>query len=303
MTDILQKQQLSVSSVHPQPDLSLFRVALPTGVNLHYVFKQAALNQPLQLGTDRIDQAIILIPGYSDSWRSFEEMLKLFAASAVTQPVFALDMRGHGESFSALDAYTQADFADDIAAFMDSLNIGKATVMGHSMGGLIAHKFAVAYPEKVNGLVLIATAATMAGSPLTAELKSVIDGFDDASPAPTDFVEAFQASTFYKGAEPRVLYRYISDSLKLKGRVWKATLNDLDQEDHRDQLRKIAAPVLILWGERDSVFSEAEQIELRDLIPNSELVIVPDAGHALNVERSEEIVEAISEFINEVIRD
>ena len=194
----------------------------------------------------------------------------------------------------------QVDFADDIAAFMDRLKIGKAMVIGHSMGGLIAHQFAVSYPDKVNALVLIATTATMAGSSLVAELKPVIDSFDDDKPAPPDFVEEFQASTFYQ-AVPRVIHRYVSESLRLRGLVWRETLNDLDQEDHRQRLPQIVAPTLILWGEQDTIFNREEQTELRNLIPNSTLVTFHDAGHALNVERTTGVVDAIRAFIAETL--
>ncbi|MEO1353808.1 MAG: alpha/beta hydrolase [Cyanobacteria bacterium J06635_15] len=303
-TNTQQKQQLSMNrtlGLRPQLELSLFRIFLSTGVELHYVYKEKSNTQPITLGTDSIEQAIILLHGYTDSWRSFEEMLKQLPLDNFNQPVFALDMRGHGESSSEPNAYTQVDFADDIAAFMDKLKIGKAVVVGHSMGGLVAHQFAVSYPNKVEALVLIATTATMAGSALIAEIKPIIDSFDPDNPAPTDFVEEFQSSTFYKGAAPRVAHRYVSDSLRLRGLVWQETLNDLGKEDHRDLLPNIIAPTLILWGDQDNVFGEEEQTELRNLIPNSTLVIFHDAGHALNVERVEGVVDAIKVFVDEAL--
>lgn len=102
MQNIQQEQQLPGNSLglYPQRELSSFRASLSTGINLHYVFKEEAIAQPLLLGIDRIEQAIILIHGYSDSWRSFEEMLKLFPLDNFKGSVFALDLRGHGESSS-----------------------------------------------------------------------------------------------------------------------------------------------------------------------------------------------------------
>lgn len=98
-----------------------------------------------------------------------------------------------------------------------------------------------------------------------------------------------------------MIYRYVSESLRLRGRVWKETLNNLDQEDHRAQLSKIVAPTLILWGDQDTVFSEEEQTELRNLIPNSTLMTFHDAGHALNVERAAGVVDAIKAFVNKTL--
>jgi pimeloyl-ACP methyl ester carboxylesterase len=69
-------------------------------------------------------------------------------------------------------------------------------------------------------------------------------------------------------------------------------------EDHTNQLSQIMAPTLIAWGDQDGVFSLSEQQQLNTLIPNSTLVIYPNAGHAVNVEKAEEIVEEIKDFVS-----
>jgi len=270
------------------PDLMSFRVTLSTGIDMHFVAKGPR---------HRKKKAIILLHGYSDSWRSFDEILKLLPIKEFPAPVYAIDMRGHGESSrSEPSSYTQDNFTDDLAAFMDKLKIRKAMIIGHSMGSLIAHKFAIEHPNRVLALVLLGSTTTMANHPVVLELKPIIDSFDDDEPADPEFVIEFQASTFYNPI-PWVTYRYVSESLRLKGIVWKQTLDGLNVEDHSSQLPQITAPTLIVWGDKDGVFSLEEQNELDTLIPDSTLVIYPDAGHAVNVERAEEIVEDIKEFV------
>jgi len=271
------------------PELMSFRVTLSTGINMHFVAKG-----PIQ----KKKNAIIMLHGYSDSWRSFDEILKLLPIEEFPAPVYALDMRGHGESSRSVDnSYTQDNFTADLAAFMDKLKIKKAIIVGHSMGSLIAHKFALEHPNRVMGLVLLGSTTTMANHPVTLELMPFIDAFNDNEPADPEFVIEFQASTFYNPI-PWVTYRYVSESLRLKGLVWKQTLNGLNVEDHTNQLAQITAPTLIIWGDQDGVFSLSEQNQLDTLIQDSTLKIYSNAGHAVNVEKAAEIVEDIKEFVN-----
>ena len=273
------------------PEFISARIQLATGTDMHYVAKKA-------INKIHSRRATILLHGYSDSWRSFEEMLKLLPIEELPDPVFALDMRGHGES-SAPGSYTQDDFIADIAAFMRAFSIREAVLIGHSMGSLIAHKFAIEYPDKVRALILLGSTPTMSNHPVVLELKPIINTFNDDEPADPEFVLEFQASTFYSPVEPWIIYRYVSESLKLRGAVWKQTLDGLNVEDHTNQLSDITAPTLILWGDQDPVFGLEEQLELNALIPNSTLVIYSDTGHAVNVERAKEVVEDIKAFVSE----
>lgn len=266
------------------------RVELSTGVDMHYV----ALPSP-----PRHDRAILLLHGYTDSWRSFTEMLALMPLERFRAPVYALDMRGHGESSAAPDdSYTQDDFSADIAAFMDALRIRKAVLVGHSMGSLIAHKFALDHPEKTLALVLLGSGPTLADHPVIDELEPIISTFPDGDPADPEFVEAFQTSTFFNPVEPWVTFRYVSESLRLRGLVWKETLAGLDAEDHVAQLPLISAPTLILWGDQDGIFSFAEQQILDTLIPDSTLLVYPQTGHAINVEQAAQVVEDVEDFLD-----
>ncbi len=270
-------------------ELMSFRVTLSTGINMHFVAKGRLQKKK---------NAIILLHGYSDSWRSFDEILKLLPIEEFKVPVYAIDMRGHGESSRSVDnSYTQDNFTDDLVAFMDKLKIKKAMIIGHSMGSLIAHKFAIDHPNRVMGLVLLGSTTTMANHPVTLELMPIVNSFNDDEAADPEFVIEFQASTFYNPI-PWVTYRYVSESLRLKGLVWKQTLNGLNVEDHTNQLAQITAPTLIIWGDQDGVFSLSEQNQLDTLIPDSTLKIYPNAGHAVNVEKAAEIIEDIKEFVN-----
>ena len=97
---------------------------------------------------------MILLHGYSDSWFSYS--LVLSALSRDTR-VYALDLRGHGNSERPASGYAMSQLAADVIAFMDAKGIARATVIGHSMGGFVAQQVALAAPRRVSALVLMGT--------------------------------------------------------------------------------------------------------------------------------------------------
>ena len=74
--------------------------------------------------------------------------------------VYALDLRGHGNSDRPKKGYQIRDLAADVLAFMDAKGIVRATIVGHSLGGFIAQQVALAAPRRVSQLVLVGTATT-----------------------------------------------------------------------------------------------------------------------------------------------
>ena len=88
---------------------------------------------------------IVFLHGATDSWRSFERVLPHLPESI---RAFAVTQRGHGDSSRPATGYCPRDFAADLAAFMDALNLKTAIVAGHCMGGLVAQRFALDYPSR-----------------------------------------------------------------------------------------------------------------------------------------------------------
>ena len=125
-------------------------VELPTGVTVKYV-EEGPQNAP----------PLILLHGLTDSSRSWSMTVPHLAES---YHVLVLDQRGHGDSESPQCCYAIPDFAGDVVAFMDTLNIPKATLAGHSMGSFIAEYLAVDSPERVDKLILVGAAASGVGN-------------------------------------------------------------------------------------------------------------------------------------------
>lgn len=256
-------------------------VLLPNGVRLPYVEQG-----------DRTGVPVLFLHGTSDSWRSFENVLPELPgwmhAIAVTQ-------RGHGDADRPAAGYRAKDFADDVAALMDDLGIEKAVVVGHSMGGSIAQRFAIDHPERLLGLVLVGARASWHRHPGVLALGEAAATLSD--PVDPDFVREFQLSTLAQPVSPAYLDVVVAESLKLPARVWRAAFVEcVLPADHSAELGSIEAPTLVVCGERDDIARD-EQDTLVAGIPGASQLIYPNAGHALHWEEPQRFVADLATFV------
>lgn len=242
-------------------------VVLPNGIRIPYVEQGNEDGVPL-----------ILLHGYTDSWRSFEPILPLLPRSI---HAFVPTQRGHGDADRPEAGYAPEDFASDMAAFMDKVGIEAAVLAGHSMGGSIAQRFAVDHPDRTLGLVLMASFATLQGNAGMEEFwASSVSKLVD--PIAYDFVREFQVSTAARSVPAAFLDAVVQESLKVPARIWRAAFDGMLKLDISEDLRKISAPTLILWGDLDSVMPAEEQEALADAIEGSRIVVYPGTGHAVH---------------------
>jgi pimeloyl-ACP methyl ester carboxylesterase len=234
---------------------------------------------------------LVCLHGYSDSWFSFSRLLPLLPP---THRVYALSLRGHGESERPPAGYGIAQLAVDVVAFLDAVGAARATLVGHSLGSLVARQVAATRPERVRRLVLIGTIATPVNEAVLA-LRDAVRDLED--PVPEAFVREFQASTLHLPVPGPFFERVVAESLKLPARVWRAVAEGFCVFDDSGRLGRIAAPTLLLWGEADAYFPRAEQEHVAAAIPGARLVVYPDTGHAPNWERPERVAADLEAFV------
>lgn len=268
----------SAENLAHSPRLSEIRLA--NGVRLHYLEQGDAGGVP-----------VILLHGYTDSWFSFSSTLAGFDAS---YRVFALSQRGHGDSGRPAGTYAMTDFADDVIGFMDAMEIADAVLVGHSMGSFIARQAAHGAPQRVRKLVLIGSATTPRNE-VTLELQREVEALND--PVPVEFAREFQESTIYRPLPEDFMQKVTAESLKLPTRVWRAALKGLMEDNGDTWLSEISVPTLILWGDRDAIFSRAEQEALVQTLPNAVLKVYTETGHALHWEQPQQFVADLKDFI------
>lgn len=285
---VAQSQQRHARRTVAQPPHKIKRLTLPNGITLPYVEQGRAGGTP-----------VLLLHGYTDSWRSFEHVLPHLPASL---HVFALTQRGHGDATRPATGYHPRDFAADVAAFMDAHQLQRAVIVGHSMGSYIAQQFALSYPERTRGLVLAASFVRLRGNPGVQELWDTgVSKLTD--PPDPGFVREFQRSTIAQPLPSGALETYVRESLKVPARVWRAALAGLLETDLSGELSRLQTPTLILWGDRDSFFLRPEQEALAAAIKGARLVIYPGAGHALHWEEPARFAAEVTAFVEKLVEN
>lgn len=273
----------------PDVDGPKCRLRLSTGIELAYV-EVGPADGP----------ALILLHGLTDSARSWSLAMRAMHAARPGLRVIALDQRGHGDSGLPDPArcapapetcFAARDFAADLLAFMDAKGITRATLAGHSMGSFVAQEAALAAPERVERLVLVATAARAAGNavlrdyvlnePVEGSWRKTLEVQGHAFPTaaygltPKDAdpnVEAWLARSWDVDpvADPALVAQIVQDTARVRLGTWIGATRALLATDNRGRLRALRAPTLVLWGRQDAIFSEADQQELRAALAASD---------------------------------
>jgi non-heme chloroperoxidase len=256
-------------------------VTLPSGVQVRYV----------ERGAVDPSRVVILLHGFTDSSYSFQGLMDRLDPAI---QAIAIDQRGHGDSSKPGCCYAPQDFAADVVAFMDARQIKAATIVGHSMGGVIAQLVAIRSPERVSGLVIVGSVPNFA-NPAVDGLLSAVKELSD--PIDRKFAHEFQASTVFKPIDAGELERYVDVSMKVPARVWNDVLTQLVSVDLRADLPTIKARTLILWGDKDGVATRADQATLFREIPNATLKVYEGIGHSIHWEAPERVAADLAVFL------
>lgn len=249
---------------------------------------------------DTCDQmTLLLIHGFPLDSAMWE--MQLQDLSDVVRMI-APDLRGHGRSDNVAGPYSMKLFSEDIAGLLDYLNINSPIVVcGLSMGGYIALDFFRRFPERVAGLILTATRAGADSE----------DGKAGRDQAAAD-VEANGTGTLVEGMLQKIMApaSYEDDELVdfvrdiMEGASDEGVVGALmamrDRPDSTSTLADIDVPTLIIHGVDDRIIPQTEAEAMQNAIPNSRLVIVPDAGHLPNLEQPDIFNDAVIDFIEEL---
>jgi non-heme chloroperoxidase len=255
-------------------------VRLLNGPRLHYA----------ETG-DSEGQAVIFLHGWPDSWFSFSRVLPLLPHEI---RALAVDQRGFGDSDRPSSGYTIPEMAGDVIAFLDALGIERATLVGHSFGSFVARQAAIEQPERVDKLVLIGSGYS-AANPVTREVQSALRDLPD--PIPVEFAREFQASTAHRPLPADFFNRIVSESLKLPPRLWRLAFDGLLGHNDTRLLERIEARTLLLWGDRDALFSRVDQDRLVEALPGARLNVYEETGHCPNWEQPERVAADIAALL------
>ena len=242
---------------------------------------------------DPAARTVVLVHAVGDSGRTFEPLLEHLPGSV---HVIAPTLRGHGDASRPASGYRSADFAADLAAFMDVLRIDAAVVVGASSGGQVALRLALDHPGRLIGLVLL-------GSPLRLGDKPGVQEAWDATfshledPIDPGFVRGFIESIVVRPVPEAVIETLVQESLKAPASVWKATMAALIEDDLSPQIGEVATPTLVVWGDQDAILPRGEQQALAAGIPGARLLVYEGGGHAFYWEDPARVAADLMAFV------
>lgn len=242
---------------------------------------------------------LLLVLGLGANTLSWEP---LPAALAARFRVIAFDNRGAGRSAAPPGPYTTRQLADDAAALLDRLGVGRAHVFGLSLGGMIGQELALARPDLVDRLVLLGTYArprpAVHGPWFAAWVEARERGMDPVHLslllAPWFMTPAFMSQHDRVEA---ALARLRSNPYPAPAHGIAAQAAACMAHDTLDRLAGIAAPTLVLVGAEDVVAPVSCSRELVERIPGARLQVVERGGHVPHWEYPEAVAAALLGFL------
>jgi len=240
---------------------------------------------------DRKGAPVILLHGFTDTSRSWTQLLP----SLSKFHVYVVDQRGHGAAAKPECCYALADFAYDVKLLMDALKIERASIAGHSLGSMIAFEFAATYPDRINKLMLAgATGLTPIshGDWLSTGAMSVSE--------PPDYEEGFLAEWIAvapASVDATFLHFLFQETRETPAQVWRGVARALIDVPVARLAPYVTAPVLIMAGSKDDLFSAEHQAALRAALPQAEYREFAGLSHNLIWEEPDLLGPVLADFL------
>lgn len=252
-----------------------------------------------------LGQPVVLLHGYPFNRTLWNEQVSALSNS---YRVITPDLRGfgesgaspRGESDASPGAATMNRMAQDVAALLDHLEISRAVIGGLSMGGYVALAFYKQFPSRVRALILADTRAqadTEEGKQTRHQQaeKALAEGM--AGIADSMLPKLLTPDTVSK--RPEVVKRVRDMMLKTKPEgAAGALLGMAERDDQTALLPQISCPTLILVGREDPITPVQDSEKMHREIAGSRLVVIENASHVSNLERTEQFNDELMRFLN-----
>ncbi len=236
-------------------------------------------------------ETVLMLHGFTSSSRTWSLVAPLLAQR---YRVLLPDMRGHGDSERPLTGYDIPQFAHDAVAFLDTIGVTQAHLVGVSLGSFVAQQAAASYPERFPTLVLVASGTSQTPSEGREWLRQQVEQLTD--PIDPQFLAEWMDNP---NPVDQALYEKVTlEVAAIPKHVWQGVVNTMLTHDPRPFLPTLTMPTGIIWGTLDPFFSLAEQEVLQALVPNNAFKAYPGIGHNLHWEQPELLAKDIEFFLH-----
>ncbi|WP_296930058.1 alpha/beta fold hydrolase [uncultured Marinobacter sp.] len=246
-------------------------------------------------------QPVVLIHGVGLDATLWQEQME---ALAPYYDVIAYDMLGHGESpLPKVDA-TLEDYADQLVTLLDELDVSTATVMGFSMGGLVARAFALLYPDRLQALVVLSSVFNRNDQERAGVSQRLAQTLEQGPAANVEGALERWFSPAFRQAHPNRIdaVRRRVTSNDPDGYYRSYALFGTQDRFGADELGSILVPVLVATGELDPGSTPDMAHKLAGQLPNARVHILEGQRHMAPVEAADQVNDLLLDFLAKVHR-
>jgi len=224
----------------------------------------------------------------------------------INTPSMVVDIPGHGKNgnLNSNNPYSFDDWNTDLLTKLTQYKLGKVNLCGYSMGGRLALSFALAYPEKINSLILISTNSGIEN--ISEKQKRVnidVELINEIKANYSSFISKWEKRSFFnnqKKRNPLSFKRQKEIRMSQNPEQIAFSLEYLGQgkmPNYWIELQSINFPVLIICGDEDKKYCEISK-RLNSKIKNSQLEIIQNSGHTPQIDQQNYFIKTINNFIN-----
>ncbi|MBC7604448.1 MAG: alpha/beta fold hydrolase, partial [Ramlibacter sp.] len=226
---------------------------------------------------------VLMLHGIGGGHLAFAPQVETLASSGYR--AVAWDMPGYGHS-APIEPYNFKGLAQSCIALIEALQCGDVTLIGHSMGGMVAQEVMVRRPELVNKLVLSGTSPAFGKSDGNWQREFIAQRTAplDAGKSMLELAETLIPQMIGPGALPEGVHLATHCMGMVPASTYRRALEALVTFDRRAELARIAVPTLVLAGEFDKVAPPAVMKKMADAIAGSTYIELKGAGHLANLE-------------------
>lgn len=240
-------------------------------------------------------EPIIILHGLLGGWNNWYPVAKELSQRF---GVYVPDLRNHGQSFHSARCDYDA-MADDIRRLMEGIGLRRATLLGHSMGGKVAMRFASTFPQRVSRLIIV-DITHKACRPIYTEAIAGLDGLDLGSLSRLKDAEQRLRPAIPDPAVRLFLLKNLNHTPG-HGYHWKVNL-DAIRRNHAEicgpvSVREFPHPCLFIRGGKSDYVRDEDWAEVKIIFPRAEVVTFPHAGHWVHVDDKTGFLEAVKGFM------
>ena len=272
---------------------------LSTGIHLAYT-----------VTGDEKDTPVILIHGLTDGRVSWSQVAPALAKKGYR--VYVPELRGNGKTDKPIEesAYALKELTNDIAAFIDKLELKKPHIVGHSLGAFVAQELSISYADKIGSITLIGSAASVDKKNATIDWllngtdDKLFDGvyaYDSTQKLPDTFYEKWGNST---NPDKDFQTAHLEHLHQVPYYAWKFLVKNFVAVDNAKRLSSIKSDVQIIWGAKDAIFDKKSQETLQKGLNKAKSIEfheIKDADHNTHW-GSKAAVEAVTDYIDNFIK-